>query len=117
ARARAALGDAEGALAVLRTCGDSLRGSGIGNPVLAPWWYDTAQLLANLGRAAEGVDVLDAVEPAVRRWGTVRGLGMLETARGVLAEGDTAVERLSAAADMLAGSPAKLEHAKAEYLL
>ncbi|WP_328616123.1 AAA family ATPase [Amycolatopsis sp. NBC_00355] len=117
ARARAAQGDAEGALAVLRTCGDSLRDSGIGNPVLAPWWFDTAELLAGLGRAAEGVDVLDAVEPAIRRWGTARGFGMLETARGVLAEGDAAIDRLTAAAEVLAGSPAKLEHAKAEYLL
>jgi DNA-binding CsgD family transcriptional regulator len=117
ARARAALGDAEGALAVLRTCGDSLAASEIGNPVLAPWWFDSAELLAGLGRAAEGDAVLDAVEPAVRRWGTARGLGMLETARGVLATGDEAVERLLSATDLLAGSPAKLEQAKAEYLL
>lgn len=117
ARARAALGDTEGALAVLRVCGESLAGAGIGNPVLAPWWYESAELLAGLGRTAEGEAVLDAVEPAVRRWGTNRALGMLETSRGVLATGDTAIERLRTAAGLLADSPAKIEQAKAEYLL
>ncbi|WP_233223426.1 AAA family ATPase [Amycolatopsis sp. CA-128772] len=117
ARLRAALGDAEGALAVLRTCGESLKGSGIGNPVLAPWWYEAAGLLAGLGRTAEGEAVLDDVEPAVRRWGTGRGLGMLETSRGVLATGDAAIERLRHAAELLADTPAKVELANAEYLL
>ena len=117
ARTRAALGDAEGALAALRTCGESLSDSGIGNPVLAPWWYESAELLAGLGRIADGEAVLDAVDLAVRRWGTPRALGMLETARGVLASGDTAIERLRSAVDLLADSPAKSEHAKAQYLL
>ncbi|MEU7791594.1 AAA family ATPase [Amycolatopsis sp. NPDC049159] len=117
ARARAAVGDVEDALAVLRTCGESLAGNGIGNPVLAPWWYESAELLAGLGRRAEGEAVLDDVEPAVRRWGTNRALGMLETSRGVLADGDAAIERLRDAAELLADSPAKVEQAKAEYLL
>ncbi|RSD17098.1 ATP-binding protein [Amycolatopsis eburnea] len=117
ARARAASGDVEGALAVLRTCGESLAGNGIGNPVLAPWWYESAELLGGLGRRAEGEAVLDDVEPAVRRWGTNRALGMLQTSRGVLADGDAAIERLREAAELLADSPAKVEQAKAEYLL
>jgi DNA-binding CsgD family transcriptional regulator len=116
-RARAALGDADGALAALRTCGESLAGSGIGNPVLAPWWYESAELLAGLGRTGEGEAVLDGVEAAVRRWGTQRALGMFETSRGVLATGDAAIERLRHAAELLADSPAKVEQAKAEYLL
>lgn len=117
ARARAALGDTDAALALLRTCGESLADSGIGNPVLAPWWYESAELLAGLGRFAEGEAVLDAVEPAIHRWGTARGFGMFEIARGALATGDAAIERLQHAAELLAGSPAKLEQAKAEYLL
>ena len=117
ARTKAALGDADAALVALRTCGESLSDSGIGNPVMAPWWYESAELLAGLGRIAEGEAVLDAVAPTVCRWGTPRALGMLETARGVLASGDAAIERLRSAVDLLADSPAKLEQAKAQYLL
>jgi len=112
ARARAALGDPEGALEYLRRCGDSLAEAGIENPVLAPWWYDATELLAGLGRVSEGEATLEAA-----RWGTARAAGMAKTARGLLTGGDAGVDLLAEAVDLLAASPAKLEHAKAEYLL
>ncbi|MFJ8630381.1 ATP-binding protein [Streptomyces sp. NPDC093568] len=117
ARTRAALGDLEGALGHLVRCGDSLAEAGIGNPVLAPWWYDAAQLLAELGRHGEGRDVVDRVTPAVRRWGTSRARGMLALARGVLTPGDSGIDELTEAARLLDDSPGRLEHARAEYLL
>ncbi|MEV8435039.1 ATP-binding protein [Streptomyces chartreusis] len=117
ARTRAALGDLEGALGHLLRCGDSLAEAGIGNPVLAPWWYDAAQVLADLGRFGEGRDILDRVAPAVLRWGTPRAQGMLAVSRGVLTPGDTGVDALTEATRLLDGSPGRLEHARAEYLL
>jgi DNA-binding NarL/FixJ family response regulator len=117
ARARAALDDPEGALEYLRRCGDSLAEAGIENPVLAPWWYDATELLAGLGRVSEGEATLESVEEAAARWGTARAAGMARTARGLLTGGDAGVELLEEAVELLAGSPAKLEHAKAEYLL
>ncbi|GHH17129.1 ATP-binding protein [Streptomyces lanatus] len=117
ARTRAALGDPEGALGHLLRCGDSLAEAGIGNPVLAPWWYDAAQLLAELGRHGEGLDVVDRVAPAVRRWGTPRARGMLAVARGVLTTCDTGIDELTEATRLLDGTPGRLEHAHAEYLL
>ncbi|MFG2557049.1 ATP-binding protein [Streptomyces sp. NPDC048581] len=117
ARTRAALGDLEGALGHLRRCGDSLAEAGIGNPVLAPWWYDAAQLLAELGRHGEGRDLVDRVAPAVGCWGTPRARGMLALARGVLTPGDTGIDELTEAAGLLDGTPGRLEHARAEYLL
>lgn len=117
ARTRAALGDPEGALGHLLRCGDSLAEAGIGNPVLAPWWYEAAQLLAELGRYGEGKDVVDRVAPAVRRWGTSRARGMLAVARGVLTPGDTGIDELTEAAELLDAGPGRLEQARAEYLL
>ncbi|MEV0643428.1 AAA family ATPase [Streptomyces sp. NPDC050619] len=117
ARVRAALGDLEGALGPLLRCGDSLAEAGIGNPVLAPWWYDAAQVLADLGRHGEGQDVVDRVAPAVRRWGTPRAQGMLALARGVLTPDDSGIDELAEAARLLEATPGRLEHARAEYLL
>ncbi|MDG9715505.1 AAA family ATPase [Streptomyces sp. DH24] len=117
ARSRAALGDLDGALRHLRQCGDSLAGAGIGNPVLAPWWYDAAEVLAELGRRDEGLEMIEEVAPAVRRWGTPRARGMLHYARGVLTEGDAAVDELTEAARLLDGSAGRLESTRAEYLL
>lgn len=117
ARARAALGDLEGALDYLLTCGESLDRAGIGSPVLAPWWYDAAQVLARLGRPGEGLDLVARVAPAVHRWGTPRARGMLAHARGILTPGDPGIDELTEAASLLDGTPGRLEYARAEYEL
>ncbi|MBL1100232.1 ATP-binding protein [Streptomyces coffeae] len=117
ARTRAALGDLEGALTHLLHCGDSLAEAGIDNPVLAPWWLDAAEALAGLGRAHEGLDLLERVEEPVRRWGTCRALGMIRMARGVLTAGDSGIDLLIDAVNMLADSPGRLQQSRAEYLL
>ncbi|MEU2057591.1 AAA family ATPase [Streptomyces bungoensis] len=117
ARIRAALGDLEGSLECLLRCGDSLTAAGIGSPVLAPWWFDAALVLAELGRVEEGLDVVERVGPSAERWGTARVRGMLRLAHGALTEGDPGIDELAAAADLLAASPGRLEHARAEHLL
>ncbi|MFJ1747941.1 ATP-binding protein [Streptomyces sp. NPDC088116] len=117
ARVRTALGDRERGLIHLYRCRDSLAEAGIGNPVLAPWWFDAAEALAGLGRHHEGLDILEGVEERVHRWGTKRAAGMLGMARGVLTRGDAGIELLTEAVNTLADSPGKLEQARAEYLL
>ncbi|MFI0776398.1 ATP-binding protein [Streptomyces sp. NPDC021212] len=117
ARSRAALGDLEGALTYFYRCADSLAEGNIGNPVLAPWWFDAADVLAELGRPHEGLDLIERVEESVHHWGTTRALGMLRMARGVLTAGDTGIDLLTDAVHTLADSPGRWEQARAEYLL
>ncbi|WP_326835710.1 AAA family ATPase [Amycolatopsis rhabdoformis] len=117
ARALAAGGDPAAALTHLLLCRDSLAEAGLGNPVLAPWWYDAAEVLTILGRGDEGWAGIEEAEDRAARWGTPRAVGMVRTARGVLTPGDAGIELLTEATELLAPSPAKLEHARAEFLL
>ncbi|WP_020673258.1 ATP-binding protein [Amycolatopsis nigrescens] len=117
AKARLALGDPEGALRQFRRCGESLREGGIACPVLAPWWFDAACLLAELGRFEEGWEIADANTEPAERWGTARAVGMARTARGMLTGGKAGVALLTEGAETLAASPAKLEQARVEYYL
>ena len=117
ARTRSALGDHEGALSLLRACGVSLAEADIGSAVLAPWWLDGACLLAELGRPAEGAALAEQGAELAARWGTPRAIGMSLLARGVVAGKDHGVGLLAEAAHTLADTPARLEYARAEYLL
>ncbi|GAA1309390.1 hypothetical protein GCM10009634_74290 [Saccharothrix xinjiangensis] len=117
ARVRQQLDDPEGALELLLRCGRSLAEAGIGNPVFAPWWLEAACLLADLGRHGEGAALVDPVADRVERWGTARARGLLLTARGACTPGRRSVPLLAEAARTLADTPARLERARAEYLL
>ncbi|MDX3232174.1 helix-turn-helix transcriptional regulator [Streptomyces sp. ME19-01-6] len=117
ARARWALGDREAALGLLLDCGRSLEEAGITNPAFAPWWAEAACLLAELKRPEEAGDLVEwGAEPA-RRWGTPRALGLAALARGVTTKGRPGVELLAESVELLSRSPARAEHARAEYLL
>ncbi|WP_243793684.1 AAA family ATPase [Saccharopolyspora gloriosae] len=117
AHAREGLGDAEGALEQLFRCARSLREAGIVNPVFAPWWFDAARLLGDLGRLDEGMRAAEHGAALAQQWGTRRAQGMALAARGAVTAGRAAVPVLSEAVRLLADSPGKLEHAKAEHLL
>lgn len=117
ARARRALGDPESALDLLRTCGDSLAGAGLANPVLAPWWLDAACLLVETGRPDEARTVADHGAGPAERWGTARALGYAALARGVATPGPEGTARLREAVGRLADSPARADHARALLLL
>ncbi|MFR9727655.1 ATP-binding protein [Saccharopolyspora sp. MS10] len=117
ARAREGMGDGEGALEHLFQCARSLRSAGIANPVFAPWWFDAARILGDLGRIDEGMQAAEHGSALAGRWGTRRAQGMALAARGAVTTGKAAVPLLTEAVRVLAGSPAKLEHARAKYLL
>ncbi|MEU9790152.1 AAA family ATPase [Streptomyces sparsogenes] len=117
ARARWALGDREAALGLLLDCGRSLEETGFTNPAFAPWWAEAACVLAELKRPEEAGDLVEWGSGLARRWGTPRALGLAALAQGVTAEGRRGVELLGRAVELLSRSPARAEHARAEYLL
>ncbi|MEU1671047.1 AAA family ATPase [Streptomyces roseifaciens] len=110
-------GDLEGALAAWRRCGRGLEEAGVANPVLAPWWLPATTTLARLGRTAEAAELVERVQPDVRRWGTPRALGLGLLAAACVAEGRTRLRLLGDSVDALASSPARLELGKAEFQL
>ncbi len=82
------------------------------NPMDAPWRSHKARALDHLDRRDEAVELLAAELELARTWGapgtlarTLRTLGRLQRERGL--------EHLDEAVGVVAGSPARLEHAKA----
>jgi DNA-binding CsgD family transcriptional regulator len=82
------------------------------NPMDAPWRSHKALALAALDRHAEGVPLVEEELEQARAWGapgtvarTLRVLGTLERGEGL--------HHLEEAVDVVAASPARLEHAKA----
>lgn len=116
-RARRELGDLEGALEVWRQCGRSLAEAGVTNPVLAPWWLPATTTLSRLGRGVEAAATIARAEESIRRWGTPRARGTGLLAAAMATGGRARLDLLSEALEVLADSPARLEHAKAAYQL
>ncbi|MFI9275926.1 LuxR C-terminal-related transcriptional regulator [Kitasatospora sp. NPDC052896] len=116
-RLRRAMGDLDGAVELWRRCGRSLAEAGVTNPVLTPWWLAATTTLAGQGRAAAAADIVAQVEEAVTGWGTPRARGLGLVAAGTVAEGRARTDLLAEAVEVLAGSPARLAQAEAEYRL
>ncbi|WP_410635038.1 AAA family ATPase [Amycolatopsis sp. cmx-4-83] len=112
-----ARGDLEGALAHLRRCGAGLRAEGGSHPLFAPWWLDGARVLVRLGRRAEAADLVAHGEELARAWGSASARGLALLGRGLVAEGDAAVDGLTAAAEVLGGTAASWYLAEAETAL
>jgi DNA-binding NarL/FixJ family response regulator len=100
----------EDALAVADDCAE--RFSYIRNPIDTPWRSPKAVALDRLGRSGEALALAAEELELARAWGapgtvarTLRVLGTLEREAGL--------DRLQEAVDAAAGSPARLEHAKA----
>lgn len=118
ARVRSLQGDHAAAVELLLRCGESMTGAGVGNPVFAPWRADAACLLACLGRRSEAGGLIEADREAAQRWGTARAIGRHLMAAGSVAEDPSrAVEALTDAVEVLSGSPAWLEEARAHHRL
>ncbi|MEU8580301.1 AAA family ATPase [Streptomyces abikoensis] len=117
ARARRGLGDHEGALALLFACGDALAAAGVANAVLHPWWVHAVRQLTALGRTGEAREIAERWTGPARSWGTPRALGLAAHALAVTTPGPEGVVLHTEAVEWLAGSPARVEHARAEYHL
>jgi DNA-binding CsgD family transcriptional regulator len=84
---------------------------GVANPLASRWRSRAALAHLAAGDVEEAGGLAAEDLERARRWGTARGVGIALRA-GALVEG-APVDRLREAVDVLSGSPARLEHARA----
>jgi DNA-binding CsgD family transcriptional regulator len=73
--------------------------------------------LAELGRYSEATEMAEHGDEGARQWGTAESTGMALVARGVATPGPCGLDLLTDAVEVLGETPARLSHARAEYLL
>ncbi|WP_103347684.1 AAA family ATPase [Amycolatopsis sp. CA-128772] len=112
-----ARGDLAEAVAAFRRCGAGLRAEGSANPVFVPWWLDGARVLVRLGRRSEAAELVAHGEELARAWGSASARGLALLGRGLVADGDAAVDGLTAATAVLGATPASWYLAEAETAL
>jgi DNA-binding CsgD family transcriptional regulator len=105
-----AQGDPAGALEVAELMGRSAKH--VVHPDWKPWQSLAARALELLGRHEEALAAMEAELELARRCGTASVIGRCLRQLGEL-EGDDGIDRLTEAVDLLSGSPARLEHARA----
>jgi DNA-binding CsgD family transcriptional regulator len=81
------------------------------NPAWIPWRTLRARALDRLGRTDEALEVALDELPHAQAWGAPSTVARTLRVVGTI-ERDAGVERLREAADLVAGTPARLEHAK-----
>jgi DNA-binding CsgD family transcriptional regulator len=86
-------------------------GWGVANPIASRWRSRAALAHLSLGEQDEARGLAAEDLELARRWGTARGVGMALRASALVEAAP--VDGLREAADVLAGSPARLEHARA----
>jgi len=87
--------------------------AGTENPAAAPWRSLAALSLNELGRKREALELAREELDLSRRWGAPRTVGISLCALGLVEGGEGGEGLLREAVDVLAGSPARLEHARA----
>ena len=112
-RVQAARGDLDEALAGLLEAGRWLEAAGVDNPALTPWRSFAAEVLLRQGRKEEAARLADAELAIARVVGSPYALGNALRASGLATPGPAGLELLGAAVTTLAGSPCRLEHARA----
>ncbi len=95
---------------------DIVEHSGIVNPAWAPWRGLKGQALAWAGHRDEGLRLVEEEVALLRRWGAPTSLGPALRLLGSL-EGPAGTAHLREAVDVLAGTRAVLEHARAQSAL
>jgi DNA-binding NarL/FixJ family response regulator len=88
------------------------RFSHVRNPVDAPWRSHTARALDALGRRDEALALVAEELEIAREWGAPGTLARTLRVLGTL-ERDGGLDHLAEAVEVVSGSPARLEHAKA----
>ena len=102
-------GRAEEALAVAEAAGS--HADRIVNPAWLPWRTLKARALDRLGRTEEALEIALEELPFAQAWGAPSTVAQTQRVIGTI-ERDAGVERLREAVATVAGSPARLEHAK-----
>jgi DNA-binding CsgD family transcriptional regulator len=108
----AAAGDHDTAVRELLACALGHRAFGGENPALVPWRSSAALSLAELGRTDEARELASEEVRLARRFGAARAIGIALRSDAFVHAPSDRLERLMAARDVLAESPARLEHAR-----
>jgi len=110
---RLAAGDAQAALDDFSAAGEALTTLGAPHCSIVPWRAGAAMASAALDRLDEAHTLAAEDIELARAYGAPRALGVTLRTAGNLAGGDRGIELLREAVDVLAASPARLEHAHA----
>ncbi|MGH3823236.1 MAG: LuxR C-terminal-related transcriptional regulator, partial [Pseudonocardiaceae bacterium] len=93
--------------------GRRLAAHGLQNPAFAPWRSTAAAALLALGQRKQAHTLATEELELARRWGAPRALGLSLRVAGLVENGSEGLGLLRQAVEVLAPSPARLEHAKA----
>jgi DNA-binding CsgD family transcriptional regulator len=111
--ARLAEGHFEEGAELLLACGRRALRWGVVNPAWLPWRSQAALALWRAGsRPAEAVRLADEELDLGRRVGAARPLGIALRVKGLIEGGEQGLSLLRESEALLAGSPARLEHAR-----
>ncbi|WP_182875556.1 helix-turn-helix transcriptional regulator [Microbispora sp. H10670] len=83
------------------------------NPAFVPWRTEAARTLHRMGQGDQAAELALAEVALARRWGAPRPLGRALRVAGVVLGAQDGFPLLAEAVDVLAGSLARLEYAKA----
>ncbi|WP_432838104.1 helix-turn-helix transcriptional regulator [Dactylosporangium sp. CA-092794] len=103
----------EEALRTAVACGERAGEVNVVNPALVAWRSQAALSLHALGRVEEARETAAEQLELARRWGAPRAYGHALRVSGLVGDGGDGLAALEAAVDVLAGSSAQLEQAKA----
>jgi DNA-binding CsgD family transcriptional regulator len=113
ARLRILRGDLAGGLHELLEVGRLFEAVGGRNPALVAWRSHAALALLQLGEHAEARRLATEELALAHAWGAPRALSAALRTIGLVEGGRKGLESLEQAVDVVASSPAKLEHARA----
>ena len=116
-RLRLLRGDLAGGLEEMLEAGRLFEEVGSRNPAFIAWRSPAALALLQLGRRDEACPLAEEEVELARTWGAPRALGASLRAAGLVEGGEHGVALLEEAVEVLGGSTAKLEHAKARMEL
>ncbi len=117
ARLRVLRGDLAGGVEEMLAAGRLFEGVGGRNPAYLAWRSQAALALLQLGERDKASRLAAEELELARTWGAPRALGAALRAVGLVEGGTTGLALLEQAVDVLAESPARLEHAKARTVL
>ena len=113
ARLRILRGDVAGGAAEMLDAGRRFESVGSRNPALIAWRSSAALGLLQLGETSKARRLAREELELARGWGAPRALGAALRTAGLVEGGPRGLALLAEAVEVLSGSPAKLEHAKA----
>ncbi len=112
-RLRIETGGPERGVEELLQVGETTRLVPYDNPSIVPWRSWAAEGLRLLDRNDEARALADEELAIARRWGDPRSIGASLRVLGLVEGGAAGIEQLREAVEVLAGSEARLEHARA----